>query len=108
MEDDERYELLNSAVERGWSWGNGYRRPLIDDLRQMLALDPNFRVLVSHGLTDLQTPYFATKLQLDQIPDFGAPGRLILTVHPGGHMHYSRDEFRKALRDEARRLVLGQ
>ncbi len=106
---DERYELLNSAVERGWSWGKGLSPPnSIDDLRQMLALDPNFRVLVSHGLTDLQTPYFATKLQLDQIPDFGAPGRLILTVHPGGHMHYSRDESRKALRDEARRLVLGQ
>jgi len=72
----------------------------------MLALDPNFRVLVSHGITDVQTPYFATALELDQIPDYGPPGRLTLTVHPGGHMHYSRDESRKALREEARRLIV--
>jgi carboxypeptidase C (cathepsin A) len=104
---EDRYELLSDAVSRGWNWGKGLSPPnAIEDLRQMLALDPNFRVLVSHGLTDVQTPYFASELELDQIPDFGPPGRLTLTVHPGGHMHYSRDDTRKALRDEARRLIL--
>lgn len=71
----------------------------------MLALDPHFRVLVSHGLTDVQTPYLATQLQLDQIPDYGPQGRLILKVYPGGHMHYSRDDTRKAMRDDAKRLI---
>ena len=33
-------------------------------LRRMLALDPKFRVLVVHGLTDVQAPYFATALEL--------------------------------------------
>jgi carboxypeptidase C (cathepsin A) len=104
---EDRYELLNDAVSKGWNWGKGLTPPnAIEDLRQMLALDPNFRVLVSHGLTDLQTPYFATALELAQIPDFGPPGRLALTVHPGGHMHYSRDDTRKALFEEARRLIL--
>jgi len=99
--------LLNDAVGKEWNWGRGLSPPnAIEDLRQMLALDPNFRVLVSHGLTDVQTPYFASELELDQIPDFGPPGRLTLTVHPGGHMHYSRDDTRKALRDEARQLIL--
>ena len=74
----------------------------------MLALDPKFRVLVTHGLSDLQTPYFATKLVLDQIPDFGAPGRLQLQVYGGGHMHYSRDDSRKALREDAKKLVEGK
>ena len=103
---EDRYELLNEAVNRGWNWGKGLTPPnAIEDLRQMLALDPNFRVLVSHGLSDVQTPYFASELELDQIPDFGPPGRLSLTVHPGGHMHYSRDDTRNALREEARRLI---
>jgi carboxypeptidase C (cathepsin A) len=106
---EDRYELLSETVNRSWNWAKGLTPPnALEDLRQMLALDPNFRVLVSHGLTDVQTPYFATQLELDQIPDYGAPGRLTLTVHPGGHMHYSRDETRVALRDEARRLILGR
>jgi len=105
---DERYQLLNEAVERGWTWGNRIEPPeSLTALRQMLALDPNFRVLISHGLTDLQTPYFGTQLELNQIPDYGAPGRLILKVYGGGHMHYSRDETRKALREDARRLIEG-
>ncbi len=105
---DDRYELLNGAVGNAWNWGGGLEAPeSITALRQMLALDPRFRVLVSHGLTDVQTPYFATKLELDQIPDYGAPGRLILKVHPGGHMHYSRDDTRKALHDDAKRLIEG-
>ncbi|MGD0641235.1 MAG: peptidase S10 [Roseiarcus sp.] len=103
---DDRYELLNGAVEKGWNWGGRLHAPeSITALRQMLALDPNFRVLISHGLTDVQAPYFATKLELDQIPDYGAPGRLILKVYDGGHMHYSRDDARKALHDDARRLI---
>ena len=73
----------------------------------MLALDPNLRVLVTHGLTDLQAPYFASKLLLDQIPDYGPPGRLALKVYSGGHMYYSRDESRKALREDARKLIEG-
>lgn len=103
---DDRYELLNESVSEGWNWGKRLSPPnATDALRQMLALDPRFRVLVSHGLTDLQTPYFASKLQLARIPDYGPPGRLTLSVHPGGHMHYSRDESRKALREEARKLI---
>ncbi len=73
----------------------------------MLALDPNFKVLISHGLTDVQTPYFGTQLLLDQIPDYGPSGRLKLKVYSGGHMHYSRDESRKALREDARQLIEG-
>jgi carboxypeptidase C (cathepsin A) len=105
---EDRYELLNETVEKDWNWGSRYQAPeSITALRQMLALDPNFRVLVSHGLTDVQTPYFATKLELAQIPDYGAPGRLTLKVYGGGHMHYSRDDTRKALRDDAKRLIGG-
>ena len=103
---EDRYELLNGEVSARWDWGSGlHPAQSITDLRQMLALDPNFHALVSHGLTDVQAPYFASKLELDQIPDYGAPGRLTLKVYRGGHMHYSRDDTRKALHDDAKQLV---
>ena len=37
-------------------------------LRRMLALDPSSACWSVHGLTDVQTPYFATALELAQIP----------------------------------------
>jgi carboxypeptidase C (cathepsin A) len=106
---EQRYELINEEVNASWNWGSKPNpAESITALRQMLALDPNFRVVVAQGLTDLQTPYFGTQLELNQIPDFGPPGRLTLNVYPGGHMLYSRDDSRKALRDDARRLIEGQ
>jgi carboxypeptidase C (cathepsin A) len=106
---DNLYETINPSVSRGWDWGRDIHPPdSTHALREMLALDPNFRVLVTHGLTDVQVPYFGAKLLLDQIPDYGAPGRLTLKVYAGGHMHYMRDETRKALREDARRLIEGK
>jgi carboxypeptidase C (cathepsin A) len=104
-----RYELLNDAVNHDWRWGERLARPeALSALRRMLALDPKFRVLVAHGLTDVQAPYFATALELAQIPDFGPSGRLTLKVYPGGHMVYADDDSRRALRDDARRLIEGE
>jgi len=106
---DDRYELLNDAVNRDWRWGGKLAAPeSLSALRRMLALDPKFRVLVVHGLTDVQAPYFATAREIAQVPDFGAPGRLTLKVYPGGHMVYADDDSRRALRDDARRLIEGK
>jgi carboxypeptidase C (cathepsin A) len=106
---DNFYDPLSQSVNRGWDWGRGLNPPASTGaLREMLALDPNFRVLIAHGLTDTQVPYFGTKLLLDQIPDYGPPGRLALKVYPGGHMLYMRDDSRKALREDGRRLIEGK
>ena len=103
---DDAYETLSSTVSRNWRWGRGMNRPeALGDLSQMLALDPNYRVLVAHGLTDVQAPYFATVLDLARLPPFAAPDRLTLDVYPGGHMFYTRDDSRKAFREEARRMI---
>jgi len=105
---DDRYEVLNGAVNHAWDWGEGRSAPSsLGDLRQMLALDPKFRVLIVHGLTDLTTPYLATSLELAQFPDFGGSDRVTLKVYGGGHMLYSRDESRRALHDDAKRLIGG-
>jgi carboxypeptidase C (cathepsin A) len=102
-----RYEILNESVSEDWDWGHGHAEALTD-LKQDLALDPHFRVLVAHGVTDLVTPYFASQLLLDQIAPTGDPGRLRLAVYGGGHMLYSRDSSRVALRDDARKLINGK
>lgn len=94
---DLRYELLNNAVNRGWNWGGGRTAPeAVGALRGVMALDGNLRVLIVHGFTDLVTPYFASKLLIDQMPPLGGGGRLGLSVYPGGHMFYSRADSRAA------------
>ena len=92
---DARYEILNDQVAPRWDFERGGRvdAEAVSDLRQALALDPRLKVLVVHGLTDLVTPYFATKLLLDQLPAYGDSARVRLIVLPGGHMSYLRDEF---------------
>ena len=99
-----RYELLNNAVNRGWSWGSGRQAPeVLSNLKGALALDGQLRVLVVHGFTDLVTPYYASKLLLAQVPAFAAR-RLSLSVYPGGHMFYTRPDSRTAFRTDAERL----
>lgn len=106
---EQPYEVLDNSAFRAWDWGRGPTPPSSTDaLRKMLALDPRFRVLVTHGFTDVQTPYFGSKLILDQLPDYGPPGRVRLEVFPGGHMHYIRDASRAGLRDAARRMIEEQ
>jgi carboxypeptidase C (cathepsin A) len=62
-------------------------------------------VLVAHGLFDLATPYFGSKILLDQLPAFASSERVKLVVYPGGHMFYSRDNSRKALRGDVEALM---
>jgi carboxypeptidase C (cathepsin A) len=103
---DGSYELLNGSVEHAWDFGRGMQPPeSISQLRESLALDPKLKVLVAHGLFDLATPYFGSKILLDQLPAFAGPPRVKLVVYPGGHMFYSRDASRGALRAEAQALM---
>jgi carboxypeptidase C (cathepsin A) len=103
---DGSYQLLNGSVERDWDFGRGITPPQsISDLRQILALDPKLKVLVAHGLFDIATPYFGTRIALDQLPAFASPERVKFVVYPGGHMFYSRDGSRQALRAEVEALM---
>ena len=103
---DGSYQLLNGSVERAWDFGRGTNPPQsVAELRQILALDPKLKMLVGHGLFDLATPYFGTKMVLDQLPAFATSQRLKLVVYPGGHMFYSRDASRRAFRAEVEALI---
>ena len=101
---DGSYQLLSESVNKAWDFGRGPAES-VSQLRQILALDPKLKVLVGHGLFDLATPYFASKILLDQLPAYGSPSRVKLVVYPGGHMFYSRDGARQAFRTEVQALM---
>src|ERR1700694_483500 len=103
---DGPYELLSGSVERAWDFGRSLNPPeSISQLRQILALDPKLKLLVGHGLFDLATPYFGSKVLLDQLPAYASPERMKLVVYPGGHMFYSRAASRQAFRAVAEALM---
>ena len=101
---DGSYHLLSDRVNRSWDFGRGPAES-ISQLRQILALDPKMKLLVGHGLFDLATPYFASKVLLDQLPAYASPDRVKLVVYPSGHMFYSRDGARQAFRTEVEALM---
>ena len=96
-------------MNRQWDWGRGIWHPP----QSMRRCAPHWRstrdlsVLIMHGLFDLVTPYLATQLLLDQVPEAEHRRRIRLSVYPGGHMFYTNDASRAALRDEAARLFAG-
>jgi carboxypeptidase C (cathepsin A) len=103
---DGQYHLLNGSVERAWDFGRGLNPPQsLSQLRQILASDPKLKLLVGHGLFDLATPYFGSKMWLDQLPAYASAPRVKLVVYPGGHMFYSRDASRQAFRTEAEAMM---
>jgi carboxypeptidase C (cathepsin A) len=103
---DGSYQLLSGGVGKAWDFGRGLNPPeSISQLRQILALDPKLKLLVAHGLFDLATPYFGSKILLDQLPAYASPERVKLVVYAGGHMFYSRDAARQAFRAEAEAMM---
>lgn len=100
------YVLGSSTANKSWDWGRGLDpAQSITQIREILALDPAMKLLVAQGLFDLATPYFGTKIQLDQLPAYASPARVKFVVYPGGHMFYSRDASRQALRGEAEGMM---
>ena len=110
---DLSYHLLSNEVSGKWDWrsgigssgfaGQGYAGSL-DELREALALNPQLRVVVAHGMTDLVTPYFASRFLIDQLPKLGDAPRVTLKLYPGGHMMYLRAASRTRLHQDAGEL----
>ncbi len=73
-------------------------------MRDALALNPQFKVMVAHGMTDLVTPYFTSRYLLDHLPPALTADRVTLNLYPGGHMMYLRPLSRGRLRADAAKL----
>ena len=101
---DGRYNALSEEVGKAWNDGHEEQVESVTALRQAVALDPKLRVLIAHGWDDLSCPYFASVLVVDQMPAMGDPTRVQVKEYPGGHMFYSREDSRLALRRDVMAL----
>jgi carboxypeptidase C (cathepsin A) len=96
------YILLN--MEANMAWRNDSAEQVIthalgslDDLRYGMALNPDMRVLISHGLYDLATPYASAERLVHLMKlDPCQIGRIRTHHFPGGHMFYTHAESRRA------------
>ncbi len=97
------YKLLASDVTHKWDWHGGRSSvSASDDLRELLALNPSFKLMVAHGYSDMVTPYSDSRYVLDHLPQIGAPGRVSLKLYRGGHMLYLDAKSRAAFTADAR------
>jgi len=98
------YILLASDIAGKWDWGDSARgsASASDELRELLAFIPSFRLLIAHGYADMVTPYAASRYVLDHLPPMGDPSRTQLLLYRGGHMFYTNAESRKAFSADAK------
>jgi carboxypeptidase C (cathepsin A) len=89
-----------------WEWGGSRSQPsATDEIRTLLALDPSFRLLVAHGVSDLVTPHGVSRYILDHLPPLSGPPRATLKLHRGGHMFYTEPTSRRDFTAEVKTLV---
>jgi carboxypeptidase C (cathepsin A) len=99
------YNLLAPEISSNWDWddGNGREPPSVtDDLRQLLAFTPTFRLMVAHGYSDMVTPYAVSRYVLDHMPGSVTGERAELRLYRGGHMFYVDPKSRAAFTADAR------
>ncbi len=107
------YTLLNDEVNRRWEWngdhGGGGRAiaSAVDDLRDLLSVIPEFRMLVAHGYSDAITPYGMSRYVLDHLPPLLAAERTSLQIYRGGHMFYTDPASRKEFFDDTAAFFAG-
>ena len=98
------YILLASDISGKWDWGGGGRdqASVSDDLRELLALTPSFRLhdrprLQRHGDALCGEPLRARPPAADR-----RSRRAQLKLYRGGHMFYLDPESRKAFSADAK------
>jgi carboxypeptidase C (cathepsin A) len=101
------YSLLDSDISRQWEWGgrgggSRLQASITGDIRQLLASNPSFHLLIAHGYSDLVTPYGVSRYVVDHLPQSLAKDRVKLDVYRGGHMFYTNAEQRAAFTADAK------
>lgn len=97
---DARYNTLSYDVNGMWQGGDELRKGSVTQLRQAVAADPKLRVIIAHGWNDLSCPFMGSVLSVNQMPIMGDPTRVAVHEFPGGHMFYTRESGRLALRND--------
>ena len=102
---DARYNALSYEVGRLWDRDAELRRGSVPALREAVAADPKLRVMIVHGWNDLSCPFMGSVLTVDQMPVMGDPTRVSVHEFPGGHMFYTRNDSRMALRKDVMEML---
>lgn len=106
------YQLLATDVNGKWKWDNGgggsrNQASVSDDIRELLALEPSFRLMIAQGYSDLITPYGVSRYVVDHLPPSLAAGRVALKLYRGGHMHYTVRPSRLAFTADVKAFYAG-
>ena len=103
---DLEYRLLNREVSGRWDFGSSPSRQgyagAIEELQKARSQNPSLGVLITHGYTDLVTPYGVSQYLIDQLAPLEAARPVELKLYRGGHMMYLRPASRRALTLDAR------
>jgi carboxypeptidase C (cathepsin A) len=97
------YVLLAGDVSGKWDWEGSGRggASISDDVRELLAMNPSFRLMIAHGTSDMVTPYGVSRYMLDHLPPMGDPPRAA-SLYRGGHMFYIDQDSRKTFTADAK------
>lgn len=102
VKSNNKYELLSYKVNREWQWGSSEAMSpvppgAISDMAVAMAMNPDMKLVISHGYFDLITPYFVSEYLVRQLEQSGAKTHnLTLKHYTGGHMFYTWEASRKA------------
>lgn len=92
-----QYYALSYDVARNWDRASpAMREGSVTQLRDAVAADPQFRVVIAHGWDDLSCPFMGSVLTVNEMPVMGDPARVSVHEFPGGHMFYTRESSRVA------------
>jgi carboxypeptidase C (cathepsin A) len=107
---DMTYELLATDIARKWDWhGESVSRAsATSDIRELLALNSGFRLVIAHGTSDLITPYAVSRYLVNHLPPLGGPERVALKLYRGGHMFYFTPESRRAFTGDMAAFYSGK
>lgn len=102
---DRRYELLSDHVNTSWKRDEQVHAfdlnpGATDDLRYAMSMNPHMKVLITHGIYDLVTPYFTSERLVDQMKlPKTLETKLEVKYFDGGHMFYTWDQSRRDFRN---------
>ena len=108
-----QYRLINVEVNKSWKQDNqdhffDLQIGATDDLRYAMAMNPQMKVFICHGIFDLVTPYFSSErvVQSMNLPE-ELKKQISFEVFHGGHMFYTWKHSRQMFKSQMQEFYLS-
>ena len=106
LDCDRQYRLLNIEVNKHWKQDKrdhffDLYIGATDDLRYAMAMNPQMKVFICHGIFDLVTPYFSSErvVQSMNLPE-ELKKQISFKLFHGGHMFYTWKHSRQLFKSQ--------